>query len=65
MARNRNDNHNQTSPIAKDLPFTMESNSWEESVFAKYRKRRPSSAPKTQMTPSNTRRGSLRTIQNT
>ena len=70
MAQNHNDNHNPTP--SKDLPFTMESNNWEESVFVKYRKRHPTGAPKTPVTPITTNRGSLRnrngisrTIRNT
>ena len=45
---------------AKDLPFTMASNRWEDSVFCNYRKRHLSSAPKTPITPNRTNRGALK-----
>ena len=54
-----NDANKQLTP-ATDLPFTLPSNKWEDSVFYKYQQRHPSAAPITPITPSRTRRGALR-----
>ena len=53
-----NDENKQLTP-AKDLPFTMSINKWEDSVFYNYQQRHPSAAPITPIKPSRTRRRAL------